>query len=98
MRVDELIAQFGTILATTKSDTTEELYEIRWNREGGYHCTCQGYRSSKHKVKTCKHIKRFCFKYQVEQELLKPNFPLSNVEDLTERILKIAITNWDGII
>ena len=91
----EDLGAFGTLLDKQKSDTTEAIYEIRWNKETGYHCDCQGCLSSKTKPKTCKHIKRFCFKYKIEQ-LLEAG--INQTKATPESILDVAIGNWKGEI
>lgn len=74
--------QYATLLDTQKSDSTDELYEIRWNKEDNYSCTCMGYR----KNRPCKHIKRFWFKSHLD---------IKGIENI-EYILDIAKYVWKG--
>lgn len=78
----------GTLLDTVKSDTTDQMYELRWNMKTGYNCECPGFQSSKRKPKTCKHIKRYQFKYEVD------NLIQSNKNLASEAFLKIAKETW----
>jgi hypothetical protein len=104
IKVQEL-GQFGTLLDNVKSDTGDTMYEIRWNKNTGYFCSCPGWATSKKKPKSCKHIRRFEFKYKLEQKLMEMSsrgfvdFQSEGARDnIINGILTLAKKNWEGVI
>ena len=85
------VGKYSTLLDTQKSDTTDAVYQIRWDKDNGYFCECQGWQSSKRKPKMCKHIRRFGFK-----SALYAGTRLD--KEVIEIVLKTAKEIWLGVI
>ena len=49
----------GHLIYEVKSDSTDEVYEVRQVEEGNMNCSCIGYSMSKGRPKRCKHIRRY---------------------------------------
>ena len=49
----------GPTLVGAHSKTTDDIYEIRQGKDGVEYCTCLGWRFSKERPKTCRHLKEY---------------------------------------
>ena len=56
MKVEDM-GREGKLIATVLSESTGKEYEVRCDGKT-WNCSCLGYRSSKSKPATCKHIKK----------------------------------------
>jgi len=76
------IGKQGSLIYSMKSDSTDEIYEIR-TIEGSTDnfCTCLGYMSSKRRPKICKHIRRY-FLIQMLKTIAERGFWKADVEEL----------------
>ena len=104
MKAEDL-AVYGTLLDVQQSDSSDSKYEIRWNKQTGYHCDCQGFIASRKTPKQCKHVKRFEFKSRLEQKLMELSnrgfitFPsVGAMESVCRQSLEIAKKTWEGVV
>jgi len=64
------LSKYDTLVDIQGSDTNADVkYEVRWSKDDGYFCECQGWQSSKKKPKVCKHIKRVIFQLELKDKL-----------------------------
>lgn len=54
------IGKQGNLIYSMKSDSTDEVYELRTIESSSYYsCSCLGYATSKRRPRICKHIRRY---------------------------------------
>ena len=81
MKLKDFMPAEGELLGHERSDTSDEMYEIREDDRGGTCCTCIGFRASKKHPKMCKHIRRFKTRSLLQSDL-NVNVMLEIIEEL----------------
>lgn len=76
-----------TTLATIPSDTTAEVYRVQWAKEFGYRCDCLGFKSSRMRPKSCKHIARFQIRTALEDKLLDAHFDHVDISSVVSIVM-----------
>ena len=86
------LGKTGKLLLTLKSDSSEDVYEVREQADGKLTCTCIGFQTSRRRPKSCKHTRRYwllgilknIYNWNISNEQFPASEPLDLIHECKE--------------